>query len=198
MFERAIMNLCTVLYGVFVIYLTFMIFLLISSITFTVYGEKYCFANGTWNHNTNYVPCASAPIYRRRHRFHVIVLAISIVISFPAVVVFFMFKKLRILRLSLYRNLLMAIIIKNVLTIMSKELVLLESLRPVVNGTYNILEESPVSCKVLAFLENWSKNVVFTCMLVVGYYLHKTIARVFSGKVNVIVLHSLTLGKSIF
>lgn len=112
----------------------------------------------------------------------------------PSLVIFFSFPKLRTLRIALHRNLILAIIIKNILTIMSKNIVILDSLKPL-NETKNVMNENSIECRVLAFFENVSKNVIFTCMLVDGFYLHKLIVRIFAPEPNKNYLYSFTIGK---
>ncbi|XP_022919278.2 calcitonin gene-related peptide type 1 receptor-like isoform X1 [Onthophagus taurus] len=156
-----------------------------------LYSQRECDSNGEWNHTTDTSGCALASIYRRRHNFHIIVLSISIVLIMPAIIIFLAFSKLRVAKdwetfnLPLYRNLLICIVVKNILTIISKDAVILDSL--VTNSTetsQTILEGNGVWCRILAFFENLSKNLVFTCMVVIAYFLHKSIARFFTNGSN--------------
>lgn len=144
-----------------------------------MYSEKQCFENGTWNQTTNYEPCAVAPVYRQRHQFHVIVLYVSLALSLPAVIIFCNLPKLRILRVILHRNLLIAIIIRNILSIMTKTIIILDELKPPGESNY-VMQSNSVACRVLVFFEGVSKNAIYATMLVDGYYLHKLIVRIFA------------------
>ncbi|XP_063909307.1 calcitonin gene-related peptide type 1 receptor-like [Zophobas morio] len=143
-------------------------------------SEKTCFANGTWNQTTDYGVCAIAPVLRHRHTFNVIALAIATVISFPAVVIFFSLRTFRKnLRYIMHRNLILIIVIRNLLTIMSKQIIILDALNS--TGT-TVMDENSVACRVLAFFENAAKNGMFACMLADGFYLHKLIVRAFANE----------------
>ncbi|XP_018318535.1 calcitonin receptor-like isoform X2 [Agrilus planipennis] len=159
----------------------------------TLYSQKQCFSNGTWNSNTDYGGCSSAPLFRRRNSFHVTVLYISIFLSFPAVIIFLSYEKLRILRVNLHRNLLIACILRNILTIMSKVLVILDALDS--NGS-RTMANNGVWCKILAFFENAAVNSIYACMVIDGFYLHKLIVRVFSDDPNPRVLYLVTIVSS--
>lgn len=163
----------------------------------TVYSEKECFENGTWNQNTNYQPCAIAPIYRKRHQFHVIILYVSLALSLPAVIIFGALPKLRILRVILHRNLLIAIIIRNILSIIAKTVVILDELKPS-SESNNVMQGNSVECRVLAFFESVAKNAIYATMLVDCYYLHKLIVRIFAKDPKTTVVYLIVAGKNIF
>lgn len=159
-------------------------------------SEKTCFANGTWNQKTNYEVCSLAPVLRSRHNFHVIILSVATVLSFPAVVIFFSFRNFRKnLRLIFHRNLLLVIIIRNFLTIMSKEIIILDALKSTIDSNH-VMEDNGIACRVLAFFENAAKNGMYACMLADGFYLHKSIVRVFANEPNLIYIYVAVLGNS--
>ncbi|KAJ8962094.1 hypothetical protein NQ318_018048, partial [Aromia moschata] len=148
-------------------------------------SEKECNWNDTyelaiWKEQTDYSTCAIAPVYERRHTFHVIFLSICIFLCLPAIVIFFIFEKLRrITRVVLHRNLLIAICIRNVLTSLSKELVILDALKSDAESNH-VMSKNTVGCRILASFECAAKNGIYACMLVDAYYLHKVIVRSFA------------------
>jgi hypothetical protein len=157
-------------------------------------SEKECFSNGTWNQKTNYDVCAIAPVLRNRHNFNVIVLATTTVISFPSVVIFFTFRKFRQnLRLIFHRNLVLVIIIRNLLTIMTKEIIILDALKS--TGSNNVMDNNGIACRVLAFFENAAKNGMYACMLADGFYLHKMIVRAFANEPNLLYVYAAVFGE---
>ncbi|KAF5303503.1 hypothetical protein FQR65_LT08202 [Abscondita terminalis] len=158
----------------------------------TLYSKKRCFANETWEVTTNYSTCSSAPVYRRRHYFHLVVLYVSTALSLPAVLIFVTYKKLRILRVNLHRNLLIACILRNICTILTKDLVLLDSLKNSTETNY-VMISNGVPCRVLAYFNNAFTNAVYACMLIDGYYLHKLIVNVFNSDPNIYLLHTITI-----
>lgn len=87
---------------------------------FPDFSSKRCFENATWEAQTDYSTCSITPRLLRRYRFHIAMLSFSIASSLPAVIIFFVYKRLRITRVALHRNLLIAIIIRNVLVIVSR------------------------------------------------------------------------------
>lgn len=110
----------------------------------------------------------------------------------PAIVIFFAFPKLRILRVILHRNLLLAVVCRNIISIVVKSTLILEQLE---GGDDGVMRRNTVGCRVLVFFENVAKNAIFTAMLVDGFYLHKLIVRVFAKDPNGYILHGLTVGE---
>ncbi|KAJ8939580.1 hypothetical protein NQ314_011077 [Rhamnusium bicolor] len=161
-------------------------------------SEKECNWNDTyklalWEQQTDYSVCAIAPVYSRRHTYHVIVLSVSTFLCLPAIVIFFMFEKLRkTTRVILHRNLLVAICIRNILTSLAKVIVILDALKSNL-VTNNVMKNNDVACRVLAFFECAAKNGIYACMLVDAYYLHKVIVRSFSKDIHVKYLYAATI-----
>ncbi|CAH0547981.1 unnamed protein product [Brassicogethes aeneus] len=148
-----------------------------------------------WVDKTNYDTCVLATYYKKRHEFNVYTLCITNAISFPAIAIFLGVSKLRSMtKMNLHCNLLIAIVIRNVLTIMSKELILIDQLVP---DTKNVMVENSVGCRVLTFLENVFKNGIFACMLVDGFYIHKEIVRNFAREPNKYVLFAMSVVLSV-
>ncbi|CAG4969531.1 unnamed protein product [Parnassius apollo] len=144
--------------------------------------NKQCFANGTWELQTDYSTCSITPRLLRRYRLHIAVLALSIVSCLPAVFVFFFYKRLRVTRVALHRNLLIAIIIRNILVIISRSEVYIDELT---NSGDTVMYRHEVACRLLAVAERVAANCVFVCMLVEGVYLHRLIVVVFRKKLKV-------------
>lgn len=68
--------------------------------TVLVESEKKCFWNSTtkqaeWIEKTDYSNCPIAPVYRRRHQYHIISLAVCTLWCLPAILIFVSFQKLR-------------------------------------------------------------------------------------------------------
>ncbi|XP_028131377.1 calcitonin gene-related peptide type 1 receptor isoform X2 [Diabrotica virgifera virgifera] len=169
-------------------------------------SEKHCIWNGTnqkaqWIQQTDYTTCAIAPVYERRYNFHIIFLGVCIGFCIPAISIFFFFEKLRkTIRVILHRNLLIAIVVRNVLTIMCKELVLLDALKaPALS--HRTMDNNGVPCRILAFMETSAINSIYACMFLDAYYLHKVIVRAFAKETRMIhiyiVLAALTFTFSI-
>lgn len=158
-------------------------------------SEKQCWSWPIgWNQKTNYATCALAPILYNRHNFHTIFLGAASVFTCPAVIIFFIFRKFRkTIRLILHRNLILIIILRNLLTIMTKELIILDALLPD-NSSKHVMDDNPVWCRVLAFFENVAKNGIYTCMLADGFYLHKLIVRAFAEEPNLKIVYGITFG----
>ncbi|XP_044258670.1 corticotropin-releasing factor receptor 2-like [Tribolium madens] len=153
-------------------------------------AEKECFRNGTWKAKTDYSPCAVAPVLKSRHRFHITVLAIAVVLTTPAIVIFFSFQSFRHkLRFILHRNLILIIIIKNLFVIVTKKVVIMDALMSDDDNT--ILNENRIACRVLAFFENVSKNGVFGAMFLDGFYLHRSIVRPFADQTPTVFIYFL-------
>ncbi|EEZ99292.1 corticotropin-releasing factor receptor 2 [Tribolium castaneum] len=146
-------------------------------------AQKECFRNGTWKSKTDYGPCSVPAVLKTRHRFHIIVLSVAAVLSAPAVAIFYSFRAFRLqLRFILHRNLILVIIIKNLLVVITKEMVIMEALTS--DGDDTILNGNSVTCRVLAFFENVAKNGVFAAMFLDGFDLHRSIVRPFADAMS--------------
>ncbi|CAH2071311.1 unnamed protein product, partial [Iphiclides podalirius] len=146
------------------------------------FSNKKCFSNGTWQLQTDYSTCSITPRLLRRYRMNIAVLAFSIASCLPAVFIFFFYKRLRVTRVALHRNLLIAIVIRNVLVIVSRTEVYIDELT---NSGGTVLSTHGIWCRVLAVAERFAANAVFVCMLVEGVYLHRLIVAVFRRKLKV-------------
>ncbi|XP_059046043.1 uncharacterized protein LOC131841737 [Achroia grisella] len=150
------------------------------------FSSKECYENGTWERNTDYSTCSISPRLIRRYHFHISILAFSIVSCLPAVFIFFYYKRLRITRVILHRNLLIAIVIRNILVIISRSVIYIDELR---NAEDTVMSNHSVACRMLSILERVAANAVFVCMLIEGIYLHRLIVAVFKNKININLLY---------
>ncbi|CAH0605831.1 unnamed protein product [Chrysodeixis includens] len=145
------------------------------------YSSKQCHDNGTWEIKTDYTTCSITPRLVRRYQLHIAVLSISTIVCLPAVFIFCFYKRLRITRVALHRNLLIAIIIRNILVIVSRSEIYIDELTTSGETT---MSAHGIACRVLAFAERVAGNAVFVCMLVEGAYLHRAIVAVFKQKLK--------------
>lgn len=122
-----------------------------------------------------------------------IVLYVSLALSLPAVIIYCSLPKLRILRVILHRNLLIAIIIRNILSITTKTVIILDELKSSEESN-NVMQDNSVGCRVLAFFEGVAKNAIYATMLVDGYYLHKLIVRIFAQDPKISTIYFIVAG----
>lgn len=146
------------------------------------FSSKECYQNGTWELQTDYSTCSITSRLLRRYRFYIAMLAFSIASCLPAVAIFFFYKKLRVTRVTLHRNLLIAIVIRNILVIISRSVIYIDELT---NSGETVMSTHAVGCRLLAILEKIAANAVFVCMLVEGVYLHRMIVTTFRRKLKV-------------
>lgn len=97
----------------------------------------------------------------------------------------------------LHLNLISCIAIKNVLTMLSKNLVILDALKSS-SVSNNVLVNSETPCKVLAVFDNIFKNLIFTSMFADGFNLHKMIVRPLVSDPNVFILIGLVIGEKYY
>ncbi|KAK9721464.1 GDSL-like Lipase/Acylhydrolase [Popillia japonica] len=162
------------------------------SIACVLESEKYCLAT-SWNQTTNYEVCSTVPSLTERNQFHVTILIISSALTFPAILIFLVFmRNHKDLRHALYRNLLIAIVLKNILTITSKKVIILDFLLPS-NESNFVMEENSVGCRILTFFNNLVTVSIFTCMFLIAYYLHSIIARIFGKQLSLNSYHILSI-----
>ncbi|XP_072939674.1 uncharacterized protein [Epargyreus clarus] len=152
------------------------------------FSSKECYANGTWEIQTDYSTCSITPRLLRRYRFYIAVLSFSIASCLPAIFVFFFYKRLRVTRVALHRNLLIAIVVRNALVIVSRTVVYIDELT---NAGDTAMARHSIACRTLAVAERIAANAVFVCMSVEGVYLHRLIVAVFRQKLKVIWLYGI-------
>lgn len=99
------------------------------------YSNKECTETGKWNEQSDYSTCSPNSMLQDRNLYHVILLSVSIAVSLPALIIFFSYRKLRITRVILHRNLVTAIVIRNAFTIVVKTLIILDALSDSENRT---------------------------------------------------------------
>ncbi|KAL4707927.1 hypothetical protein ACJJTC_013718 [Scirpophaga incertulas] len=145
------------------------------------FSSKECYSNATWEAQTDYSTCSITPRLLRRYRFHIAMLSFSIVSCIPAIIIFFVYKRLRITRVALHRNLLIAIVLRNILVIVTRSEVYIDE---ITNAGDTVLSGHGVWCRILSVAERIAANGVFTCMLVEGIYLHRLIVAVFRKQLN--------------
>ncbi|KAL1491579.1 hypothetical protein ABEB36_012154 [Hypothenemus hampei] len=161
----------------------------------TLESEKTCYFDSTyqlalWNQQTDYSGCAIAPVYLKRYNYYVTALYICIVCSIPAIVIFVAIPTFRdTTRVILHRNLLIAIVIRNILTIMAKKIVIIDALLSS-SVSNHVMENNSVGCRTLQFLVSAATNSTYACMLVDGYYLHKVIVRTFAKEPKLCIIYT--------
>lgn len=155
-----------------------------------VTNEKICRSDGTWVKKTDYANCQFIDLMRTRHVYHAYILGVSSLFVLPAVIILSIYPSLKVMRVELHRNLLIAILAKNIFMILSKTLVLIAAI-----SDGGLLEYNSGWCRSLAVFEKIAVNSMYACMLVDGFYLHKLLVRVFSTDPNKWVLHGVVAGK---
>ncbi|XP_063360255.1 uncharacterized protein LOC134649434 isoform X2 [Cydia amplana] len=159
------------------------------------FSSKQCYQNGTWELQTDYSTCSITSRLLRRYRFYIAMLAFSIASCLPAVAIFFFYKRLRVTRVALHRNLLIAIVIRNILVIISRSVIYIDELT---NSGETAMSTHAVGCRILAILEKIAANAVFVCMLVEGVYLHRMIVTTFRRNLKVKWLYAMGAVITIF
>ncbi|CAH2247313.1 jg15472 [Pararge aegeria aegeria] len=150
------------------------------------FSHKQCHPQGAWELQTDYSTCSITPRLLRRYRYYIGVLTFSVVTSFPAICIFIFYKRLRVTRVALHRNLLIAIVLRNIIVVISRNVIYIDELT---NAGETIMSQNSVACRVLAFAERLAGNAVFVCMMLEGIYLHRLIVAVFKQKLSMKILY---------
>lgn len=148
-----------------------------------------------WNQKTDYTGCALTPVYLRRYNYYVTALFVCIVCCIPAIIIFLAIPVFRdTLRVILHRNLLIAIVVRDILIIMAKKIVMIDALLPPLIS-HHVIEKNSISCRVLAFFVSAATNSTYACMLMDGLYLHRVIVRTFSKSPRLITIYTVVAGR---
>ncbi|XP_063241422.1 calcitonin gene-related peptide type 1 receptor-like [Bacillus rossius redtenbacheri] len=149
-------------------------------------------ANSTraeWDQTTDYTGCTTKSRLVTKYSFHAAMLGVSIALSLPAVVVFFCYRRLRIPRIALHRNLLIVIVVRSALTILQIVALSFDSLEA--TDEASVMDQNGAGCRLLSALVQLFSNAVFATMLAEGVFLHRLIAAVFKSQPNMVWLYSL-------
>ncbi|XP_042902173.1 calcitonin receptor-like [Parasteatoda tepidariorum] len=146
---------------------------------------KHCLDNGSWYVNdrnkewTNYSSCGRIEGMRRLQYFHIITYAISILFLLPALLIFAFYKQLQVYRITMHKNLFMALVLNALMCITFKCFVILEEMDSPGNRI-TILEENGMGCKILYVITKYTRMTTYMWMFCEGFYLHKLIAASFA------------------
>lgn len=156
-------------------------------IQFSDFSSKQCYANATWNQQTDYSTCSITPRLKSRSQFHQILLAISLAFGLPAVLVLWLYtggvsRHHQLQKLQLIRNLLIALVLRATLTLLTQSLIVMDELSAVADTETTAMSANDWPCKVLAASERLATNAVFTCMLLEGIFLHQLLTNVFASR----------------
>ncbi|XP_054720653.1 calcitonin gene-related peptide type 1 receptor-like [Uloborus diversus] len=149
------------------------------------YAMKKCWNNGSWyvnqwrNEWTNYSGCGRVEGIRRLQIFHIATYAVSIFFLIPALFIFAIYKQLQVHRITMHKNLFIALLMNATLSIMFKTIVILDELENSGNRR-TILEENWAFCRILYILTKYSRMCTYMWMFCEGFYLHKLIAAAFA------------------
>lgn len=106
-------------------------------------------------------------------------LSISLIISFPAIFILFSYSSKYRQKFALIRNLIIAIFVRNSLVLLIKRVIIMDELTGIEN---TVIRNNAWPCKLLLFTEKFATNIVFTCMLLEGIYLHQLLCNVFANR----------------
>ncbi|KAJ6636952.1 Calcitonin receptor [Pseudolycoriella hygida] len=157
------------------------------------YSYKQCFLNGTWDSHTDYSTCSIVPRMIARTNWHTATLSISIIVATPAIVLLFFYRGHQVRKITLIRNLIIAIVLRNTLVLASKQVVYMDELT---QKGETIMSRNNWPCKMLAFFEKLAKNVVIASMLLEGIFLHQLLTNVFATRgqfIPAMFLYSITV-----
>nr|CAD7266203.1 unnamed protein product [Timema shepardi] len=160
---------------------------------------KQCFSRNktmteaTWNITSNYQGCSTRSRLAFRYLYHVGLLSVSTFSSIPAVIIFFSYRRLRITRIALHRNLLIANVFRCSMAIFQKVFVTYEALNTQ-NDDKSLMDKNGTGCKILAVLVLISANSMFAMMLLEAVFLHRLIAAAFKAEPNMKILYCFAAG----
>lgn len=110
-------------------------------------------------------------------------LSISIIIASPAILCLIFYEGHQFQKFKLIRNLIIAIVTRNILILISRRVIFLEEMT---NTTDTIMSRNEWACKMLAVFEKTATNLVFACMLLEGIFLHQLLTNVFGSRRQII------------
>ncbi|XP_071038720.1 calcitonin gene-related peptide type 1 receptor-like isoform X1 [Parasteatoda tepidariorum] len=158
------------------------------------YAVKKCWENGSWyvnswnNEWSNYSGCGRVETARRMLHFHISTYIVSILSLLPALIIFATYKQLQVHRITMHKNLFIALLLNAALEIAFKATVMLDELENSGNRR-TILEENFVSCRILYTCTKYSRMCTYMWMFCEGFYLHKLIAAAFAEQKSLLMFY---------
>ncbi|XP_060086147.1 calcitonin gene-related peptide type 1 receptor-like [Ylistrum balloti] len=157
-------------------------------------AEKICLPNATWlmktgMYWTDYTSCSNYKDLKTSLYLGMGCSIFSVIVLVPAIYIFVRYKALRKQhRIRLHINFFLALLLKEVMTILWDMLVTYDRLSH--EDAFNtILVQNGVGCKVLSFFMIYFKCTSFTWMFCEGFYLHRLMSDAFSPPRSLITLY---------
>ncbi|XP_069107863.1 calcitonin gene-related peptide type 1 receptor-like isoform X2 [Argopecten irradians] len=157
-------------------------------------AEKVCLPNATWLMKeglqwTDYTQCSNYKDLKTSLYMGMTCSILSVVVLVPAIFIFLRYKALRNQhRIRLHINFFLALLLKEVVTILWDMLVTYDRISK--EDAFNTrIAQNGVGCKVLAFLMIYFKCTSFTWMFCEGFYLHRLMSDAFSPPRSLVTLY---------
>ncbi|XP_076326240.1 calcitonin gene-related peptide type 1 receptor-like isoform X2 [Tachypleus tridentatus] len=155
------------------------------------YANKFCWPNGTWFINGNntewsdYSGCGIVKNLQNRLYFQVATFAVSIFVLIPAIIIFSVYKQLRVHRITMHKHLFVALLMNGVFVVTFTSVVLMEE----AGNEGSILKQNWALCKILLILKHYFRMTTYMWMLCEGFYLHKLIAAAFAEQGSLLMFY---------
>ncbi|KAI0214005.1 Parathyroid hormone/parathyroid hormone-related peptide receptor [Lamellibrachia satsuma] len=163
-------------------------------------AEKICTASGTWYIDpssglewTRYTTCLDLDNAKFRILISVTCHVISVVALLPSIVIFLVYKSLRVQnRIRLHVQLFLAILLNSFVTILWQIVVVYAHIANWQDES--TMEQNTVGCKMLNALTRYTHSVVYMWMFSEGFYLHRLITKAFKPPTNLKAFYAISWG----
>ncbi|KAK2706359.1 calcitonin gene-related peptide type 1 receptor-like isoform X2 [Artemia franciscana] len=165
----------------------------------TNYAMKLCDNNGKWFRKgrgsewTNYSTCSAVERIQKKSAVHMAAYAISMILLFPALLIFALYKQLRVPRIRLHQQLFASLLAHAMFVTLFKVAVIVPDINSA-SVTLTILEENGPGCKILLLLTRYFRLTNYAWMFCEGLYLHRLITAAFVENNSLMIYYVLGWG----
>ncbi|GBM22176.1 Calcitonin gene-related peptide type 1 receptor [Araneus ventricosus] len=162
----------------------------------TRYATKECWDNATWfinfkgNEYSDYSTCGQGEDIKLLMKTHLITFGISIVLLIPALIIFFVYRQLKVHRIFMHKNLFIALLLTGVFVTIFESYFILDSF----NNYNSVLEENGPGCKLFYTITKYMRLSTYMWMFCEGFYLHKLIAAAFAEQKGILIFCAIGWG----
>ncbi|XP_059468843.1 calcitonin gene-related peptide type 1 receptor-like isoform X2 [Neocloeon triangulifer] len=159
-------------------------------------ASKMCLSDGTWFRSqetgaewTNYSTCSTVQGHQNRAYISLAAFGVSVVALVPALVIFSIYRQLRVPRVALHRHLFTSLLLNAIAVIVFKGSFLIPA-----TTQGSLITKDGLFCKTLIMVTKYFRVSNYMWMFCEGFYLHRLIAAAFVEETSLLIFYLIGWG----
>ncbi|XP_065351388.1 calcitonin gene-related peptide type 1 receptor-like isoform X1 [Cloeon dipterum] len=161
-------------------------------------ASKICLEDGTWYRLdagdgnvewTNYSTCSTVQGHQNRAYISVSSFGVSVIALVPALIIFSIYRQLRVPRVVLHRHLFTSLLLNSIAVIVFKGSFLIPA-----TTQGSLISKDGLFCKVLILVTKYFRVSNYMWMFCEGFYLHRLIAAAFVEETSLLIFYLIGWG----